>query len=54
MWIRLPLLASKAFQLKKLTELGCTEIQGYYLGRPMSVELFNREFMNNDGCEKSV
>lgn len=41
-------------QLKKLTELGCTEIQGYYLGRPMRVEAFNREFANNDGYEKSV
>lgn len=33
-------------QLQKLIELGCEEVQGYLLGRPMPAELFEKSFLN--------
>ncbi|MGE5627043.1 MAG: putative bifunctional diguanylate cyclase/phosphodiesterase [Solirubrobacterales bacterium] len=34
-------------QLDILTELGCEEIQGFLLGKPMPAELFEKVFLNN-------
>lgn len=34
-------------QLEILTELGCEEIQGFLLGKPMPAELFEKVFLNN-------
>lgn len=42
-------------QLKILTELGCNQVQGYFLGKPVPADIFEKDYFSKDApviCKK--